>query len=76
MFIADTGNYRLREVTSDGTILALAGTGQTGFFGDGVPAKQAVFGTPTSLAIDQSTGDLLVVDTLSQRVRAVLAVAR
>ena len=75
VFIADTGNYRLREVRPDGTILALAGTGQGVFFGDGVPASQAAFRAPTALAIDRSTGDLLVVDTLSQRVRALIGVS-
>lgn len=76
VFVADTGNYRVREVTPDGTIHALAGTGQAGFFGDGVPARNAAFSGPTALAIDRSTGDLLVVDTLSVRVRAVLGVAQ
>jgi DNA-binding CsgD family transcriptional regulator/DNA-binding beta-propeller fold protein YncE len=76
LFIADTGNYRLRQVTPDGTILALAGTGQSGFSGDGVPARQAAFSAPTSMAIDSATGDLLVVDSFSQRVRAVLGVAQ
>ena len=75
VFIADTGNYRLREVTPGGTILTLAGTGQSGFYGDGVPARQAAFGAPTALAIDRKTGDLLVVDTLSQRVRALVRVS-
>ena len=76
VFIADTGNYRLREVTPDGIIQALAGTGQSGFYGNGVPAKTAAFGAPTALAIDRTTGDLLVVDTLSQRVRALLGIAK
>jgi large repetitive protein len=75
VFIADTGNYRLREVTPGGTILALAGTGQSGFFGDGVPARQATFSAPTALAIDHSNGDLLVVDTINQRVRVLLGVS-
>ena len=75
VFISDTGNYRVREVTPDGTILALAGTGQGAFFGDGVPAARAAFSAPTALAVDRSNGDLLIVDTLSQRVRAVLGVS-
>jgi len=75
VFIADTGNYRVREVTPGGTILALAGTGQGVFWGDGVPAKQAAFQGPTALAIDHWTGDLLVVDTLGQRVRALIGVS-
>jgi DNA-binding CsgD family transcriptional regulator/sugar lactone lactonase YvrE len=75
VFISDTGNYRVREVTPDGTILALAGTGQGTFFGDGIPAMHAAFSAPTALAIDRSNGNLLIVDTLSQRVRAVLGVS-
>jgi len=75
VFIADTGNYRLRLVTPALTILPFAGTGQRGFVGNGVPAKHAGFSAPTALAIDRTNGDLLVVDTLSQRVRALLEVS-
>ena len=76
VFIADTGNYRLREVEPGGIILALAGTGQGVFFGDGVAASQASFRAPTALEIDRVTGDLFVVDTVSQCVRALIGVSR
>jgi DNA-binding CsgD family transcriptional regulator/DNA-binding beta-propeller fold protein YncE len=75
VFISDTGNYRIREVTPGGTILAVAGTGQSGFFGEGSPAKAATFSGPTALAVEHSSGNLFVVDTLSHRVRAILGVS-
>ncbi|MET7391783.1 hypothetical protein ACFYPT_42285 [Streptomyces sp. NPDC005529] len=41
LYIADTDNYRVRRVGADGVITTLAGTGQSGFGGDGGPALQA-----------------------------------
>jgi sugar lactone lactonase YvrE len=35
LFIADTGNNSIREVSHDGIITTIAGTGTTGFSGDG-----------------------------------------
>ena len=35
LFIADTGNYRIRKVSPDGVITTLAGNGVAGFSGDG-----------------------------------------
>jgi DNA-binding CsgD family transcriptional regulator len=75
VFISDTGNHRVREVTPGGTILALAGTGESGFSGEGTPAKTATFGGPTALTVDRSSGDLFVVDTVNHRVRAIRGVS-
>lgn len=67
--IADTGNNRLREISS-GTIVALAGTGQWQYLGDGQPAAQAGLNGPQVLAID-SQGDLFIVDNGNQRIREI-----
>lgn len=67
---ADTGNHRLRAVTPDGKIHALAGTGRWGFSGDGAPALQAEFDGPEGLALD-SKGNLFIADTENQRVREI-----
>jgi len=75
LFIADTGNNRLREVTPSGRIQALAGTGQSGFMGDGGPASGAEFSAPEGIALD-SAGDLFVADTINQRVRELRGVAK
>jgi len=68
VFIADTGNNRLRKVTAAGVIVGLAGTGRAGFAGDGRPASQAQLNGPSAVALD-SGGDLLVADTANNRMR-------
>ena len=68
VFIAE-GN-RVREVTADGRIATVAGTGAAGFEGDGLPATRAQLNGPQGLAVD-SAGNLYVSDTLNQRVRRV-----
>jgi DNA-binding CsgD family transcriptional regulator/sugar lactone lactonase YvrE len=75
LFVADTGNNRLREVTPSGQIEALAGTGQSGFMGDGGPASRAEFSAPEGIALD-AAGDLFVADTINQRVRELRGVAK
>lgn len=70
LFIADTGNNRVREVKTDGTIVPVAGTGDPGFFGDGGPAVRARLNSPTGLAIGFGR-TLFIADTLNQRVRQV-----
>jgi len=71
VYIADTGNQRVRVVTA-GTISTFAGTGVRGFAGDGGVATAAEFSTPIALAIDAS-GALLVCDSGNQRVRRISA---
>jgi hypothetical protein len=69
MYIADTGNQRIRVVQA-GVITTFAGTGVRGFSGDGGLASAAAFDTPTALAIDGS-GALLICDTGNHRVRRI-----
>jgi uncharacterized protein (TIGR03437 family) len=52
IYIADTGNYRIREVTLDGKIRTIAGTGLPGFSGDGGTAVLAQIGPPAGVAVD------------------------
>jgi sugar lactone lactonase YvrE len=68
LYVADTGNNRLREVTSSGRIRALAGDGQAGFSGDGGNANKAQFSGPEGVVLD-SKGDLFIADTGNQRLR-------
>jgi sugar lactone lactonase YvrE len=68
LFIADTRNNRVREVTPDGVIRTVAGNGTRGLEGDGGPATSAQLFYPTGLAVDAS-GNLFIVD--SNRVRRV-----
>jgi sugar lactone lactonase YvrE len=70
VYIADSGNYRIRLVNLAGTITTFAGTGAPGSLGDGSPAALATFTSPTSLTLD-SKGDLYITDTGANVVRMV-----
>ncbi len=70
LYIADSGNYRIRQVRPDGTIRTIAGTGQLGFSGDDGPATGAQFNFPDGIAVD-GAGDLYIADTGNNRVRKV-----
>jgi uncharacterized protein (TIGR03437 family) len=52
LYIADTGNYRVRRVQSDGTITTIAGTGIAGDGGDGGLATLASMQAPVAITID------------------------
>jgi len=67
VYISDTGNLRIRRLSTTGVINTFAGTGQTISNGDGGPALQASFNYPTYLAV--SCTALYVTDT--QRIRAI-----
>jgi sugar lactone lactonase YvrE len=68
LYIADTGNNRIRKVTTGGTITTIAGGGPT--FGDGGPAIDAQLGSPSGLAFSAG-GDLYIADRDSQRIRRI-----
>jgi hypothetical protein len=71
LFIADTGNLRIRQVATNGVITTAAGDGGSGYTGDGGPATAATFDEPTCVAVD-AYGNLLISDTQVQVVRKVL----
>lgn len=58
-----------RAGTADDTITTIAGTGATGFLGDGGPAVDATFNNPRGLAA--TSGAVLVADSLNRRVRRI-----
>jgi len=70
LFIADTANYRIRKVTSNGTISTVAGTGFDGFSGDGGSALAATFNLPWAVAMNAS-GALFVGDMFNNRIRRI-----
>ena len=70
VFIADSGNNRIREVTPNGGIETVAGTGQCCFFGDGGQATSAWLNYPEGVAFD-SAGNLYIADTNNNRIREV-----
>jgi uncharacterized protein (TIGR03437 family) len=69
LYIADTNNRRIREVTN-GVITTIAGSGNTGFGGDNGPATAAQLSGPRCVAVD-SAGNVYIADTDNQRVRKV-----
>lgn len=70
LFIADSGNGRVRKVTASGEILTVAGAGNFGMFAEGVPATSGLLVTPVDLAYDAS-GNLWIADSQAARVRQV-----
>jgi sugar lactone lactonase YvrE len=68
LYVADTGNNRIRRVTPDGRATTLAGDGIAGFR-DG-PAAQAEFDAPVGVAVDPQ-GNVYVADTYNDRIRVV-----
>jgi len=73
LYIADSGNNRVREVTAtSGIINTIAGTGGEQFIGDGGPANLASLYGPYGLFLDQ-TGNLFLTDMFHNRVREISA---
>jgi sugar lactone lactonase YvrE len=65
-----SGGDRVRKVRPDGIITTVAGTGNTGFSGDGSAATGARLNTPRGIAVD-TAGNLFVADFGNYRVRKV-----
>ena len=72
LFIADSGNNVVREVTADGLITTVAGDGSAGYSGDGAAATNACLSNPASVAVD-ATGDLFIADSGNNVIREVTA---
>ncbi len=70
LYIADSGNERIRRVDPSGTISTMAGTGVPGYSGDGGPAVAAQFDGPRGLAGD-GAGNLYVADDNNNRIRRI-----
>ena len=69
LYIADTGNNRIRKVGSDGNIDTIAGSGIAGFSGDGGAATPyAELSNPKGIAVGLD-GKVYVGDSGNQRIR-------
>jgi sugar lactone lactonase YvrE len=70
LYIADQRNNRIRRVDlHSGVIVTVAGTGESGYTGDGMPATKAGLSGPSGLALDSD--GLYVSDTFSGRIRRI-----
>jgi uncharacterized protein (TIGR03437 family) len=70
LYIADTGNSRIRIVDPAGDISTFAGTGARGWGGDGGAAADALLYWPAGLAVDAG-GNLYIADYGNGTVRKV-----
>ena len=70
IYLADTGNQRIRRIDPAGTIRTVAGNGVRGFSGDGGDALLAAFEFPVDVAVD-SMGNIYVTDILNHRIRMI-----
>jgi sugar lactone lactonase YvrE len=70
LYIADGSNRRIRMINTAGIITSIAGTGTTGYSGDGGPATAAELYNPATVAFD-AAGNLYVSDQSNNRVRKI-----
>jgi trimeric autotransporter adhesin len=62
---------RFSKFSESGTVAPIAGSGSSGYSGDGGPAISAQFNGATGIAIDKRSGTLYVADQDNHRVRAI-----
>jgi hypothetical protein len=68
LYVADSHN-NIRKI-SNGVITTVAGSGVSGFSGDGGPATRARLSNPIGVAVD-SAGNFYIADTQNSRIRKV-----
>jgi sugar lactone lactonase YvrE len=70
LYVADTGNHKIRLIDERNNISTIVGTGTAGYSGDKGPAKDAELDTPSDVAITPN-GTLYIADTFNHVVRVV-----
>ena len=68
LYIADSGNNRIRAVNTNGVITTVAGNGSATYAGDGGAATNASLRAPSSIAFDAS-GNVYIADGSNNRIR-------
>src|ERR1017187_287267 len=72
LYIADTGNNRIRKVNTNGVITTVAGNGTNAYFGDGGAATNASLNGPRYVILDTAT-NLYISDSSDNCIRKVSA---
>jgi streptogramin lyase len=67
VYVADQSGHKVRRFTVGGQITTIAGTGVTGFSGDGGPATSARLASPFGIALDAN--GVFIADSSNNRVR-------
>jgi uncharacterized protein (TIGR03437 family) len=70
VYVADTGNRRIRKISASRIIDTVAGNGTESYSGDGGPASKAQLGGPSGASFD-STGNLYFADAQNDRIRKI-----
>ena len=70
LYITDSTDQRIRELTTTGVLMTIAGTGIAGYGGDGGPAKQALIYVPRGIVVD-SKGNIIFSDAGNSRIRKI-----
>src|ERR1700727_2333762 len=70
LYLADATHDVIREISTTGIIITLAGIGIEGYFGDGAAATSAQLDTPTGVAVD-SSGNVYIADSHNHRIREI-----
>lgn len=72
LYFGDQANHRIRAIDLDsGEIATVAGNGEQGFDGDGLPPEESALDQPTGVTFD-ADGVMYVLDTFNSRIRRVL----
>jgi uncharacterized repeat protein (TIGR02543 family) len=66
VYVADTGNHRIRKITSGGVVTTLAGSIQG--YADGT-FTTVQFSTPEGVAVDSAGNNLYIADSSNRRIR-------
>jgi sugar lactone lactonase YvrE len=70
LFLADTGNHRIRRIDAEGLVSTVAGNGKPDYAGDGGDATEASLYRPVDIDVARD-GTLYIADTFNSCVRAV-----
>jgi sugar lactone lactonase YvrE len=70
LFFADAGRHVIRKIDTAGIITTVAGTGTSGFSGDGGPATAARLYSPTDICFDNN-GNMIIADRDNHAIRRI-----
>ena len=70
LYIADTGNHRIRIVTPKGSMYTVAGDGRKDYNGNGLRPVSSSLNTPTGVAVSPQ-GELYIADTGNHLIRKI-----
>jgi trimeric autotransporter adhesin len=70
IYFTDVYNHRVRKINTAGIITTIAGTGTSGYNGDGIAATTADLNRPRGLALD-AAGNMYIADNINSAIRKI-----